>query len=73
MNSLATFAIAAHGGLDRWKQFEAVSAHLVRGGGLWQLKGQSGTLDVTNVTVGLGTEWARKALQSVYVDRALSS
>jgi hypothetical protein len=61
MNSLATFAIAAHGGLDRWKQFEAVSAHLVQGGVLWQLKGQAGTLDVTNVTVGLRTEWASHA------------
>ena len=58
MNSLAELAIDAHGGLDRWKQFETVSAHLVQGGGLWQVKGQVGMLDETNVTVGLRSEWA---------------
>jgi hypothetical protein len=35
-----------------------VSAHLVQGGGLWQVKGQVGMLDETNVTVGLRSEWA---------------
>ena len=58
MNALAQFAIDAHGGLDRWKKFETVSAHLVQGGVLWQVKGQAGTLDETNVTVGLRSEWA---------------
>ncbi|WP_207231829.1 hypothetical protein [Edaphobacter modestus] len=58
MNSLAELAIDAHGGLDRWKQFETVSAHLVQGGGLWQVKGQVGMLDETNITVGLRSEWA---------------
>ena len=58
MNSLAELAIDAHGGLDRWTQFETVSAHLVQGGGLWQVKGQVGMLDETNVTVGLRSEWA---------------
>lgn len=58
MNSLAQLAIDAHGGLDRWKQFESVSAHLVQGGVLWAVKGQGGTLDETNVTVGLRSEWA---------------
>jgi hypothetical protein len=57
MNSIAKFLIDAHGGLDRWKQFEKMSAHLVQGGVLWPLKGQAGKLDDTNVTVGLRTEW----------------
>jgi hypothetical protein len=61
MNSLARLAIDAHGGLGRWKQFETVSAHLVQGGVLWQVKGQAGTLDVTDVTVGLRSEWASHA------------
>src|ERR1700735_1235705 len=56
MNSLAKFAIDAHGGLDRWKQLEKLSAHLVQGGSLGQLKGQAGTLDDTNLTIGLRTE-----------------
>lgn len=58
MNPLANLTIDAHGGLDRWKQFDKVSAHLVQGGAIWQLKGQAGTLDETNVTVGLRREWA---------------
>jgi hypothetical protein len=58
MNSLAELAINAHGGLDRWRQFEKVSADLAQGGVLWQVKGQAGTLDKTNVTVGLRSEWA---------------
>jgi hypothetical protein len=58
MNSLAKLAIGAHGGLDRWKQFETVSAHLMQGGVLWQIKGQAGTLANTNVLVGLRSEWA---------------
>jgi len=57
MNSLAQLTIDAHGGLERWRQFEQVSAHLVQGGVLWQLKGVSGYLDETNVTVGLRSEW----------------
>jgi len=58
MNSLAKLAIDAHGGLERWQQFDAVSARLVQGGVLWQLKGQAATLSETNVAVGLRREWA---------------
>ena|ERR1700733_9382375 len=61
MNSLAQLAIDAHGGLGRWKQFETVSADLVQGGVLWQIKGKAGVLDKTNVTVGLRREWASHA------------
>lgn len=53
MDSLAKLAIDAHGGLDRWRQFETLSSQLSQGGMLWQLKGQAGTLDDTTVTVGL--------------------
>jgi hypothetical protein len=59
MNSLAELAINAHGGLDRWRQFEKVSADLAQGGVLRQVKGQAGTLDKTNVTVGLRSERER--------------
>ena len=58
MNSLAKFAIEAHGGLSRWEQFKEVSADLVQGGVLWQVKGKAGMLDKTNVTGGLRNEWA---------------
>ena len=61
MNELAELTIKAHGGLKRWGQSESVSAHLDQGGALWALKGQAGTLDHTNVTAGLRSEWASHA------------
>ena len=45
MKQLKDFAIEAHGGLDRWRQFEQVSADLIQGGALWSLKGQALTLE----------------------------
>lgn len=53
MHKLAAEIIDAHGGLDRWKRHETLTAHLVQGGVLWPLKGQAGVLDDTSVTVNL--------------------
>ena len=39
MIELLTQALEAHGGLERWKKFNAVSARIVSGGGLWGMKG----------------------------------
>ncbi|AGB75519.1 MULTISPECIES: hypothetical protein [Rhizobium] len=61
MIQLKELAIEAHGGLQRWQQFEQVSADLVQGGILWPLKGHSQTLERTTVTVGLRKEWASHA------------
>jgi hypothetical protein len=58
MNDLATLAINAHGGLDRWRRLKAVSAHLLQGGVLWNVKGQDGVLDDVHPTVDLRKEWA---------------
>ena len=58
MTDLATFAIDAHGGLDRWHRFKTISAHLVQGGALWTVKGQEGVLGDVNVTVNLRREFA---------------
>ncbi|MEA1648032.1 hypothetical protein UAJ10_03230 [Nitrospirillum sp. BR 11164] len=58
MNTLAQKIIDAHGGLETWQRFSSLTAHLKQGGALWALKGHAGTLDETNVTVGLGDEWA---------------
>lgn len=41
MTDLLDGAIAAHGGLDRINHFQSVSAHLIIGGRLLELKGQS--------------------------------
>lgn len=58
MDALAHKIIEAHGGLDTWRNFTSLSAHLKQGGALWELKGQGGKLDDTIVTVGLTEEWA---------------
>ncbi|PDS55449.1 hypothetical protein CO663_29280 [Rhizobium anhuiense] len=58
MNTFAQKIIDAHGGLDTWKTFTGLTAHLKQGGALWDLKGHGGKLGETNVTVGLGDEWA---------------
>ena len=61
MNDLAMLALKAHGGLERWKQFRTVTAHLVQGGALWGLKGKDGVLDDVTVTVALDRQWASHA------------
>lgn len=58
LSSLAQLTIDAAGGLDRWRQYETVSARLLTGGVLWPLKRQQGVLDDVRVRVGLRKEWA---------------
>jgi hypothetical protein len=58
MNTLVALTIDAHGGLERWRRFEYVTAHLRNGGVLWALKHQHGVLDDINVRVALRREWA---------------
>jgi hypothetical protein len=58
MNKLAAETIEAHGGLEKWRTFKTVKAHLIQGGGLWGLKGVDGVLADTSVTVDLTAERA---------------
>lgn len=58
MDKLAAETIAAHGGLETWRKFKTVKAHLVQGGGLWAIKGVPGILRDTTVTVSLDKEHA---------------
>ena len=58
MNGLVQQTIDAHGGFERWRRFENVSAHLRNGGVLWPLKQQDGVLDDVTVRVALRREWA---------------
>jgi hypothetical protein len=58
MSDLATLAMDAHGGLDRWRKLKTVSARLLQSGALWKLKGQDGTLNDVHLTVDLRREWA---------------
>src|SRR5688572_5273490 len=58
MNSLLQRTLDAHGGLERWRRFEHVSARLRNGGVLWALKRQQGVIDDVKVRVALRREWA---------------
>src|SRR6185436_4006531 len=58
MNDLLSRVIAAHGGLDRWNQFESVTATIVSGGGLWPLKGLVQDSDPREQTAALHEERA---------------
>lgn len=53
MNDLLNLAINAQGGIDRWRNFYTVSAHLVVGGSLWKQKGHDGVIDEVDVKVNL--------------------
>ena len=53
MKDLRDFAIAAHGGLNRWNQLDRVTTHLVMGGALWGPKGMDGVLPDSTVRVDL--------------------
>jgi hypothetical protein len=61
MSDLREMVLEAHGGLERWREFKQVSAHLVQGGALWALKGRAGVLDDVSVTVRLDRQWASHA------------
>jgi len=56
MSDILEFALNGHGGLPRWKELAAVSAHLHQGGALWELKEQAGVLADVDVTADLGDE-----------------
>jgi hypothetical protein len=56
MSDLLETAIEAHGGPDRWHELDSVSARLIQGGGLWELKRQAGVLDDVVVTASLHDE-----------------
>lgn len=58
MDKLAVETIEAHGGLEQWRKFKTVKAHLIQGGGLWDIKGVTGVLANTNLTVALTHEQA---------------
>jgi hypothetical protein len=56
MTELLDIVIEAHGGLERWNQLDAISARLIQGGALWELKGQPGVLDDVFVRASLHDE-----------------
>jgi hypothetical protein len=57
MTDLLETVIEAHGGLDRWRELDAISARLVHGGALWKVKGQQGLLDGVFIRACLHQQW----------------
>ncbi|MFJ4466839.1 hypothetical protein ACIP2X_04875 [Streptomyces sp. NPDC089424] len=58
MSDLAAHVIEAHGGLDRFRRYESVTAGFRSGGALWGLKGREGILSQTTVRVDLHRQHA---------------
>jgi len=57
MKELAEEIVAAHGGIDRWRQHKSVHAHLIQGGGLWALKNNGAQIADVGVTVATDRQW----------------
>jgi hypothetical protein len=51
MNDLLAKAIEAHGGLDRWRAIQGISARVSITGDLWDAKKQAGVLDGSKVLI----------------------
>jgi len=58
MTELLDLVLQAHGGLDRWNEFQKITATIVGGGGLWPLKGIDRDPSPREMTVKLHEEWA---------------
>lgn len=51
MSDLLDLAIDAHGGWERWRQIEALRAHVGIGGAIWSVKGWPGIFDDAEVSI----------------------
>jgi hypothetical protein len=58
VTDLLDAVLAAHGGLDRWREFSAIEATIVTGGKLWEIKGQPQDPMPRRMAVALQREWA---------------
>ena len=58
MTALLDAVLAAHGGLDRWREFGTTEATIVTGGKLWEIKGQPQDPAPRRMSVALDHEWA---------------
>jgi hypothetical protein len=58
MTGLLAAVLAAHGGLERWREFSTMEATIISGGKLWEIKGQPQDPEPRRMTVALHHEWA---------------
>ncbi|MBY0299439.1 MAG: hypothetical protein K2X71_25960 [Methylobacterium sp.] len=61
MSTLLASVLDAHGGIVRWKGFEAVEATIVTQGDLWGIKGLHQDANPRRMTVRLHEQWASVA------------
>jgi len=61
MHRLLTEALVAHGGLERWRSYQTLSATIVTSGAFWGMKGLVQDSDPRRITVTLDHEWATLA------------
>src|SRR5438445_10406168 len=61
MNDLATKTVAAHGGLNAWRRYTSVHAHLSQGGGLWDMKANGAQIADVGVVVATDRQWVSHA------------
>ena len=60
MNPLLSRILDAHGGMDRWREYERVEATIVAGGGFYPLKGM-----INDATPRRLTAWLHQERSSV--------
>ena len=60
MNQLLSRILDAHGGMDRWREYEKVEATIVSGGGFFALKGM-----IPDATPRRMTAWLHEERSSV--------
>jgi hypothetical protein len=58
MTDLQDIAIAAHGDIERWRSYDRLTARVVNGGALWDLKGQGDLLDHYTASIELHRQFA---------------
>jgi hypothetical protein len=58
MTGLLDAVLAAHGGIDRWRELSTVQATIVSGGKLFQIKGQPQDPAPRQMTVAVQREWS---------------
>jgi hypothetical protein len=59
MISLLREVIDAHGGLDRWRQFNGVASTIITGGVLWEIKGANLIRTPRRATSEFRRQWTR--------------
>ena len=58
MTDLQDIAIAAHGDIERWRSYDRLTARVINGGALWEIKGQGDVLGHYTASIELHRQFA---------------